>query len=69
MKAKIKYSVSNGLMTFKTWKQAVEFANKIGVSTIVAKGRRGSKECEIGYKLDTWKNAKQIAFDIECKLF
>lgn len=68
MKTKIKYSVGNGLMAFKTWKQAVEFANRIGVSIIVVKGTRGGKECEIGYKIDTWKNAKQIAFDVECEL-
>jgi hypothetical protein len=68
MKTTIKYSVKQGLMTYKTWKQAVEFANRIGISTIIVKGKRGSKECEFAYSIDTWKNAKQIAFDVECEL-
>ena len=69
MKTTIKYSVSKGLMTYKTWKQAVEFANKINAKTIIVKGQKGSKECERGYSVDTWKNAKQIQFDIENELF
>lgn len=71
-KTEVKYRVGMGYGDYwyhRTWKSAVNFANKIGQEFIIIEAKKGNKECELCYKVNTWKNAKQIAFDIECELF
>jgi hypothetical protein len=63
MKTTITYSVSD-LMSFKTWEQAIAFANRINYKFIKVTGTKGAKQVEKGYTIDTWKNAKQIKNDI-----
>jgi hypothetical protein len=51
-------------MSFKTWEQAIAFANRINYKFIKVTGTKGAKQVEKGYTIDTWKNAKQIKNDI-----
>ena len=74
MKTTIKYIVTWGIQetdmaTFRTWKQAVEFATKINREGITVIGTKGSKVYEEMYSIYTWKAAKNIQCDIESELF
>jgi hypothetical protein len=67
MKTEIKYKVQG--WEHRTWNQAVNFAKRINHSVIIVKGKKGLKECEIGYSVDTWKTVKNIISDVELELF
>jgi hypothetical protein len=57
MKTTITYSVSD-LMSFKTWAEAVTFANRINYKIIKVTGTKGANQVEKGYTIDTWKNSQ-----------